>query len=145
MPWISLPTFLLAVHLLANVVWIGAILAAAIVASAAGARAAPESALVGKLARRVYATLAVPAFAVSFVAGLARLLLAPGVYLHMPWMHAKLTLAVGIIAVHHVIGARCRKLGDGKPEAGRGMTGLAIATFAAAAGAVFLGVFKSLP
>jgi putative membrane protein len=141
--WLSLPTDLVALHLLANVVWIGALLSAAHLASRAAFMA--DSAEIGRLARRVYTRLAAPAFGVSFATGLTRILLAPDAYLRMPWMHAKLTFALAIIVLHHVIGARCRRIGQDHPEAGRGMTALGLLTFAAAAGAVFLGIFKSLP
>ena len=33
----------------------------------------------------------------------------------MPWMHAKLTLAVVVIALHHVIGARVRRISKETP------------------------------
>jgi putative membrane protein len=71
--------------------------------------------------------------------------LAAGAYLHMPWMHAKLTCALVVIGVHHVIGARTRRIASGHAEAGRGMPLLAGVLFAAAAGAVLLAVYKSLP
>ncbi len=143
MRWLSLPLALLGAHVSANVVWIGAILSVATIGAGAAASTAPAE--VGALARRVYTRLALPAFAVSFVAGLARILLEPSAYAHMPWMHAKLTLAVAVIALHHIIGARVRRVAGGNADAGRGLGVLALATFVCAAGAVMLGVAKSLP
>jgi uncharacterized membrane protein len=142
-PWNSLPTALVALHVLANVVWIGSILSVALLSARAPFVA--EAAEDGALARRVYTRLAAPAFLVSFAAGAGRLSLQAGVYLHMPWMHAKLTCALAVIAIHHVVGARCRRIAGGRAEAGRGMPALAGALFLAAAGAVLLGVYKSLP
>jgi putative membrane protein len=141
--WLSLPTALVAVHLIANVVWIGALLAVAQVTARGPFSADPAE--VGTLARRLHATLAVPAFFVSFGAGLARILLEPRVYAHMPWMHAKLTLAFIVIVLHHIIGGRAKRVANGKASAGRGMGTLAVATLVCAAGAVLLGVAKSLP
>jgi putative membrane protein len=141
--WLSLPTGLLTLHVLANVVWIGAILSVALVASQAPSLSSAAEA--GGLARRLYLRLAVPGFVVSFAAGLSRLLLQPSIYGHLPWMHAKLTCALVVIALHHIIGARVRRMADGRSGAGQGMPLLALLTFAAAAGAVGLGVFKSLP
>jgi putative membrane protein len=141
--WLSLPVALVAVHLTANVVWIGALLAVALLAGRGPFSADPAE--VGTLARRLHTALAVPAFAVSFAAGLARILLEPRVYAHMPWMHAKLTLAFVVIVLHHIIGARARRLAGGEGNAGRGMVTLAVVTFVCAAGAVVLGVEKSLP
>jgi putative membrane protein len=141
--WLSLPFVLLAAHLSANVVWIGSILAVA--AFGAGATASTSPAEVGALARRVYSRLAQPAFAVSFLAGLCLILLAPKAYARMPWMHAKLTLAVVVIALHHVIGARVRRISKGNADARRGLGTLGLATLVCAAGAVMLGLAKSLP
>ncbi|HXN31117.1 MAG TPA: CopD family protein [Polyangiaceae bacterium] len=143
MSWLSLPFALVAAHVLANVVWIGALLAVAAFGAGAAGSAAPAE--VGALARRVYTRLAVPAFAASFMAGLGRILLEPRAYAHMPWMHAKLTLAVAVIALHHIIGARVGRVAAGSTDAGRGLGIFAFATFVCAAGAVLLGVAKSLP
>jgi putative membrane protein len=141
--WLSLPTALVATHVTANVVWIGALLAVALLAGRGRFSADPGE--VGTLARRVYLTLAAPAFVLSFAAGLARILMGPQIYLHLPWMHAKLTLALVVIVLHHVIGARARRVASGDANAGRGMPVLAVAAFVFAAGAVLLGVAKSLP
>ncbi len=141
--WLSLPFALVAAHVLANVVWIGALLAVATFSIGAAGSTAPAE--VATLARRVYLRLAVPAFVASFTAGLARILLDPGAYGRMPWMHAKLTLALAVIVLHHVIGARVRRVAAGNAGAARGLGTLAFATFVCAAGAVMLGVAKSLP
>jgi len=141
--WLSFPFLLVAAHVSANVVWIGALLAVATVGAGAAGSTAPTEA--GTLARRVYTRLAVPAFAVSFTAGLARIALDPLAYAHMPWMHAKLTFAVAVIGLHHVIGARVGRVAAGKTGAARGLGPLALATFLCATGAVMLGVAKSLP
>ncbi len=140
---VSLALALVAAHVLANVVWIGALLAVALLIGRA--RFLADSAEVGALARQVYLRLAVPAFLVSFVAGVSRIALAPAVYAHLPWMHVKLTFALGVIGLHHVIGARARRLANGDGQAGKGVGALATVAFVCAAGAVFLGVAKSLP
>lgn len=134
---------LVAVHVLANVVWIGALLSVALIVGRAGMTKDPAEA--AALARFVHVRLAVPAFLVSFGAGLLRILLAPAAYAHMPWFHAKLTFALVVIALHHVIGARAKRAASGKPGAARGVGTLAAMVFAAAAFAVFLGIAKSFP
>jgi putative membrane protein len=141
--WLSLPTALVAAHVFANVVWIGALLAAALLASRAPFVAEPAE--VGALARRVHVRLAVPAFLGSFAAGLGRILLHPQAYAHLPWMHVKLALALVVIVLHHVIGARARRIADGQTRAARGVGALAFAVLVSSAGAVLLGVAKSLP
>jgi putative membrane protein len=141
--WIPFSTVLVAVHLLANVVWVGALLSVAMLASRAHWMADPAE--VGALARRVHVRLAVPAFLVSFGAGLARIAQAPQVYAHMPWMHVKLTFALVLIVVHHLIGAKAKRVAGGKPKAGQGAGWLGLVALLCAAGAVLLGVSKSLP
>jgi putative membrane protein len=141
--WLSLSTALVALHVLANVVWIGALLAVALLASRAPLMA--DSAEVGTLARRVYLRLAVPAFLASFAAGVANIALAPQVYARLPWMHVKLTLALAVIVLHHVIGARAKRVAKGDADAGRAAGLLGVIAFLCAAGAVLLGVAKSLP
>ncbi len=143
MDWISLPTLLVALHVLANVVWIGALLAVAVVVAAAPGRTDPASA--GGLARLVYVRLAVPAFLVSFGAGVARIALTPIPYAHMPWFHAKLTFALAVIVLHHVMGAHAKGMAVGRLKAAASTGLLGIATLVCAAGAVLLGVAKALP
>jgi protoporphyrinogen IX oxidase len=143
MTWLLPQTALVAVHLLANVVWIGSILAVAVLVGGAKFMAEPSEA--GMLARRVYLRLAVPAFLASFLAGAGRLYLSPVAYLHMPWMHVKLTLALLVIILHHAIGARARRVASGMVPSGQGVGVLAGALFLGVAGAVLLAVNKSLP
>jgi protoporphyrinogen IX oxidase len=141
--WIPFSTVLVVVHLLADVVWVGALLSVGMLTARAHWMADPAE--VGALARRVHVRLAVPAFLVSLAAGLARIALAPQVYAHMPWMHVKLTLALVLIVVHHLIGARAKRVAGGNAKAGQGAQWLALVAFVCAAGAVLLGVAKSLP
>jgi protoporphyrinogen IX oxidase len=141
--WPGLPTALLALHILANVVWIGSILAVALLTGRGRFSADPVE--VGTLARRVYLTLAAPAFIASFLAGVTLIALTPRVYARLPWMHAKLMFAFLVIALHHVIGGRARRVANGQSQAGRGMATIATVTFVCAAGAVLFGIAKSLP
>ena len=126
-------------HVSANLVWIGSILAVGVVMVSS----AVEPKVRGKLASDIYRRLAVPAFVVSFLAGMARLLQAPAYYLRLHhWMHAKLPLALGVIALHHVIGARARKMALGSVQE-RGPAGiLTVALAVAALGAAFFAIFK---
>jgi protoporphyrinogen IX oxidase len=140
--WLPLPTLLLALHVLGNMVWIGALLSVVTVAGRAMWVAEPSE--VGAFARRVHSQLAVPGFLVSFLAGAGRLALTPAL-LHLPWMHAKLALAAIVIVVHHVIGGRVRRLADGGRRRLPGAITLGSIVFVCAAGAVLLGVAKSLP
>ncbi len=103
---------LVAVHVFANMVWIGSI-------SAVGASLAAE--LPGAVAERAkaalwtYRRLAVPAFVLSLLIGLGCLILDPTrSILKIPSMHVKLTLAAGVIALHHWIGAAARRMASGR-------------------------------
>ena len=57
----------------------------------------------------------------------------------------KLTFALVVIALHHVIGGRAKRLGSGQTQAARGVGLFGFILFACAACAAVLGVAKSLP
>jgi putative membrane protein len=126
-------------HVTGNIVWIGAILAVgAILTSPAG-----DPKVRGELGLRVYLRLAAPAFVVSFVCGATRLVMNTSYYLvEHHWMHPKLLVALGVIGVHHVIGARAKKLARGTvQEAGpTAMLSAVLALMAAAA--AFFAIFR---
>ncbi len=65
--------------------------------------------------RRLINGIAHPAAIVSIVTGLTMLYLTPG-YLTQPWMHAKLTLVVGMIVMHE-LASRFRKRLISEPNA----------------------------
>ena len=100
-------TLFVAIHVMANLVWIGSIASVGWLVAAAAKSNDKSSAV---LARGLYLRVAMPAFLVSFLAGLIRVVLDPAYYMHLHWFHGKLTFALAVIAIHHVIGARSRKL-----------------------------------
>jgi uncharacterized membrane protein len=140
---LPLVTALVASHVLANVVWIGALLAECLLLGRA--RFMADGAEIGALARRVHTRLAVPAFMSSFAFGVARIADDPRLYLHLPWMHVKLAFAAGVIVLHHVIGARSRRVAGGAIGEGSGGPFIGAVIFLCAAVAVLLGVAKQLP
>jgi putative membrane protein len=142
MYWPSPTAALLAAHVLANLVWIGALLAETVLLGRATWLADPAE--VGVLARRVHTRLAIPAFLGSFAAGFTRLLAGRHAYAGMPWMAAKLGFAVAVIVLHHMIGARARRVADGRVAA-RGTWALGWLVFLSAGGAVLFAVAKSTP
>ncbi len=141
--WPPVPVALLAAHVLANVVWIGALLSESVLLGRA--IWVPDPAEIGALARRVHTRLAIPAFLASFAAGLARLLPAWRAYAGMPWMFAKLGFALAIIVLHHMIGARARRVAGGSVHAANGTWALGWLTFLCAGGAVLFAIAKSTP
>src|SRR5277367_4617134 len=126
-------------HVSGNIVWIGAILAVGLVL--VGGRGEPQTR--GAIASDIYRRLAVPAFVVSFLCGAIRLSRDIPYYLQQHhWMHGKLTLALVVIALHHVIGARARKMAAGTVQ-DAGPAGILTAVLAVAAiGAAFFAIFK---
>ena len=102
---------LVAVHVAANLVWIGSI---ASVALALGSRAG-EGRVAAQVAYELYRRLAIPAFVVSFLTALTRLLLSTELYfVETKYMHGKLLFAVIVIVLHHVIGARAKAVASGR-------------------------------
>jgi putative membrane protein len=138
--WPPTPTLIVAGHVLANTVWIGSLLAAAVLVAHAPWTAEPAE--VGALARRVYVRLAVPAFLASLGAGVWRIALSPATYARLHWFHGKLAFALAVIVLHHVIGARTRRVASGRTGAAAGVDMLAFVTFVCAAGAVGLAIAK---
>jgi protoporphyrinogen IX oxidase len=113
----------LALHMGANVVWVGALLAVVVVLSTRG----EDEGARGRLAWRAYRTLALPGFVGSFVFGLIRLGFDWRYYLVTThFMHLKLVLVVVAIVVHHLVGAKARRMAKGTGRAGSGVvSGLA--------------------
>ncbi len=135
----NLESALVVVHVLADLAWIGGILAAAQVAvdSTADAKTA------GKLALGVYRRIAAPGFGVAFLAGGIRLMLSTGYYFKSTkFMHAKLLLALGIVAIHHVIGARIKRQAAGQEVAPGPTKTLALVIAGLSVGVVGLAVLK---
>ena len=132
-------TLLVVLHVTANVLWIGSIVAVAVVLVSRSA----DSAVRGRIGVEVYRRVAMPAFIVAFLTGAARLAQDPHYYfVQTRFMHAKLFLALGVIGLHHVLGARARKMAQGHAGDDRRIVRLALLLVLAAAGAVFLVIAK---
>lgn len=103
----DLATLFLALHVMANLVWIGSIASVGWLVGAASKAGDRSSAV---LARGLYLRVATPAFLVSFFCGLVKVVLVPSYYMHLHWFHAKLGVALVVIALHHVLGARSKRV-----------------------------------
>jgi putative membrane protein len=134
------PTLAVAAHVLANTVWIGSLLASAVLLSHAPWTAEPAE--VAGLARRVYVRLAVPAFLASLAAGIWRITFSPQAYLKLHWFHAKIGCALVLIVVHHMIGSRAKRVASGRTGAAAGVDMLGVVAFLCAAGAVGFAIAK---
>lgn len=118
---------LVALHIAANLVWIGSILSVAVLLSLAASRQDGKG--VAEVAHAVYRRLSAPAFGLSFVFGVLRVGLEPTYYLHLHWFHAKFGAALVVIALHHVLGAKARKAAAGSMQAGRNGAILGVGLF----------------
>jgi putative membrane protein len=97
----------------------------------------------GRLARVIYLKLSNPGFGASLALGAILIVLSPGYYfVETKFMHAKLTLALVVIALHHVIGGRSKRMADGRLDSSGATTLLSAILVAAAFSIVFLVVLK---
>lgn len=132
-------TILIWLHVVANIFWIGSIAAVALIA----ASETHEAKARGEIARAVYSKIANPAFIASFLFGAGRLFMDTAYYFKQThFMHGKLLFAFLVIGLHHVIGARARKLANGDIDTAGKMAPLVAALFLCAAAATFFVVAK---
>ncbi|MEJ2043026.1 MAG: protoporphyrinogen oxidase HemJ [Reinekea sp.] len=61
--------------------------------------------------RKLYRGIMIPSMILTLVFGIWLLFLVPG-YLKMGWLHAKLTLVVGLLGYHHYCGYLLKKFRD---------------------------------
>jgi putative membrane protein len=139
-----LPMGLLTLHVLGNLVWIGSILAVGLLmarASSLGEGAEAKGLL--SAAVLIYSRLAAPAFGVAFLAGVGRVALDVHTYMHAHWFHGKLTVALIVIALHHVIGAKAKKAHTGSVQSAKSGRILSLALLCASTLTVLLVLFKA--
>jgi putative membrane protein len=130
---------LVALHVAANLVWVGAILSVALaLVSRAG-----DGRVGAQIAYEMYRRLAVPAFVLSFVAGLSRLMLDLDLYfVSTKYMHGKLLFAVIVIGLHHDIGARAKAVSTGRRSTPGPVGVLALLLLISAVAAVLFVILK---
>jgi protoporphyrinogen IX oxidase len=135
----ALYAILVATHVAANLVWIGAILSVGLVLVSRSA----DIRVVATLAYELYKRVAVPAFAVSFVAALIRLILSYKLYfVETKYMHFKLLFVAIVIALHHVIGGRARAVAGGRRNSPGPVGVLSLLLLISAVAATFFVVLK---
>jgi protoporphyrinogen IX oxidase len=129
-------TLLLVLHMAGNLLWIGSIVALAVTLSTSGQGEARRG-----VALAIYRRISVPAFLASLVGGAVMLSLDTTKYLvDSRWMHPKLTLVLVVIALHHVLGARAKRLAGDAPVKGASVMGIALVICAVSA--AFLALAK---
>jgi protoporphyrinogen IX oxidase len=127
---------LVALHVFANLLWIGSILVVAWMLQTA------TDPIESRLAAKLYRTFSAPAFGISFLSAVTVLLMHPSDYMKAHWFHGKLTLALVVIALHHVIGARAKKVANGSMQTGAPSGILGAVLGCCALGVVALAVLK---
>ena len=127
-------------HVVGNLIWIGSIASVGVVLATT-----PEPKTGGLIAYGIYRRLSIPGFALSFVAAVTMLVLNTKLYfVQTHWMHAKLPLALGVIALHHVIGARAKRLAEGRTDTAGPAGTLTAVLLALALVSAYLGVSKPM-
>ena len=101
-------TVLLATHVLALLLWIGSLVSITRVITAGVGEEPAVQAKFAALARRIYRSVASPWMGIATLAGLGMIAAAKGAYFHYGWFHGKFTLALVMLALHFVLGARVR-------------------------------------
>ena len=137
---------LVAVHVMANVVWIGAIASVGWLvrrASDASLADSERKTLAQAAYQLLYKRAAMPAFVVSFLAALARVGVDPKSYFSQHWFHGKLLFGLVVIALHHVIGAKAKKADSGSMQGSESSAILTGALLAAAFLTVVFAVMKT--
>lgn len=113
-----LPYVVVALHIFAVVFWIGGITVVGWLLANRSTAPSPEQAkTAAELALGLYRKVAAPAFVLAFTLGIVRFLLSRDVYQHAHWFHAKFTLALIVIGLHHVLGARAARAANGADSA----------------------------
>jgi putative membrane protein len=133
---------LVALHVAANLLWIGSISAVGYLLHLAARRTDGKG--IAEVSRALYLRVAVPAFLASFTFGAMRVAIEPTYYLHLHWFHAKFTVAVAIMAIHHVLGGMTRKAAAGSMQAGRNGAILALGLFVFALAVVVLVTYRTV-
>jgi putative membrane protein len=135
---------LVALHVMANLIWIGSIACVGwLTAAAARQEDGGRGRVVAEMAYGLYRRVAVPAFIASFLCGGLRLALDAGTYMRLHWFHGKLTFALVVIALHHVIGGKARRAASGSMQAGKSSAILVGALLVCAFGSVVFVIFKT--
>jgi putative membrane protein len=136
---LSFAGFLVFIHVFADLLWIGSITSTAVALLAPALDLKSRAAV----ALAIYQRIAVPAFGIAFLSGVIRLALDTHYYfVTTKFMHGKLLFAVGVIALHHVIGARAKRAASGESKEPGNLAVLSVGLLVCAGAAAFLVILK---
>lgn len=104
----NLTITVLAVHVLAVILWVGSLVSITRVLALALDSAGDGRARLADAARGVYKTVSSVWMGVALLAGVALIVLTPGIF-RMHWFHPKLTAGVVMLGLHFFLGVKVRK------------------------------------
>ncbi|MEZ4392087.1 MAG: CopD family protein [Polyangiales bacterium] len=104
----NLTVTLLAVHVLAVILWVGSLVSITRLLGVAKDLQGDARARVTDGARAVYRGVSSPWMGIALLVGLALIALTPGIF-RMHWFHPKLTAALVMLALHFTLGVKVRK------------------------------------
>ena len=139
----SLYPVLLAVHVLSLLLWVGGLVSIArLVALAAAAESTDARGALGRSARALYRSVASPWMGFALLTGLGMIGALHGEQFKHGWFHGKFTLALVMLALHFVLGARVRRVeAQGATEADGGWARtMSLVVMALAAATVFCAI-----
>jgi uncharacterized membrane protein len=137
----NLPITLLAVHVLAVILWVGSLVSITRVLALAAEVSGDARAKLTDGARAVYRGVSSPWMGIALLAGVGLIAVTPGIF-RMGWFHPKLTAAIAMLALHFFLGVKVRKaqaaVGDDTAFAAAlsSVRGVQLGVFASAALAV---------
>jgi protoporphyrinogen IX oxidase len=132
-------------HVTFNLLWIGGLACVTFLLFRSHKNGnTPDGLLYARHALELYRGPASIGFYAAFLTGVTRVLLDPSAYMHAHWFHGKLTLALIVIALHHMVGGYARKVArDSMQTTPRGVI-LGLAALLTAFGTVILAEMKAL-
>jgi putative membrane protein len=136
---------LLALHVLANLLWVGSLVSITRVITSALAEPEGTRARFAAAARRIYRSVSSPWMGIATLTGLAMIGVSQGAYFRFGWFHGKFTVALVMLGLHFALGARVRAAETHGVDAtgARAMRSLQLGVFATATAAVlFVVVLK---
>ncbi|OFV95869.1 MAG: hypothetical protein A3F68_01005 [Acidobacteria bacterium RIFCSPLOWO2_12_FULL_54_10] len=112
---------MLVVHIPALVMWVGGLLVVTLaLASHTLQKSADAQRVLAELEKKILKSMVHPGAALAVISGLLLIMQAPGIYMSLGWMHAKLLLVVLLIVLDLRVHFRAKAYHAGKIQMQRG-------------------------
>lgn len=110
-------SWLIAVHVMGVVLWVGSLLVAALVLAQHTQETAAEArTALAKLGRKILRAIADPGATLAILAGIAIIWTNSGYYLHARWLHLKLIFVLLLVGATVLFGVNTRRYAAGEIE-----------------------------